>query len=224
MTSLLFDPRHIRTRTCEDLARLGINLRTDYLPLIFSPGEDIALRPHTDIEARAAILNIVQARVFDMPAYMAMRWLLDARVLEDLVADEWQFIATGKGDRQAYSEQLESLYSLAWLLGLVPQLDPSQYCSDSLPSLMPDLRTSEPFTVWKARALTAPRDAVEVAEMLDLYCCLDWMYAEATRRGVPMPGSLDPSLIWHRRWSLEWALKTNGHNGSTAQAWDRVQL
>lgn len=224
MTSLLFDPRQIRSRTCEGLAQLGVPVRTDYLPLIFSPGEDVALRPLSHIESRAAILNIVQARVFDMPADMAMRWLLDAHVLEELTPDEWQFIATGRGEAQAYSEQLESLFAIAWVMGLAPHLDPSEYCSEELPNLMPNLRTREPFNAWKARTLPASRDAVAVAEMLDLYCCLDWLYTDALRRGVSPPGQLDASLIWHRRWSLEWATVLNGYNRQAPVSWDRVQL
>jgi hypothetical protein len=221
---LLFDPRHIRTRTCDGLTQLGVPVRPDYLPLIFAPGEDVALRPMRDIESRAAILNVVQARVFDMPPQAAMRWLLDAHVLEALTSDEWQFIATGRGDARRYSEQLESLYTLAWMLGLVPHLDPSEYCSDSLPTLMPDLRTGEAFDKWKGRTLPSCRDAVEVAEMLDLYCCLDWLYTDARQRGGGPPGPHDESLIWHRRWALEWVVVLSGPGRAGVTPWDQVRL
>lgn len=224
MTSLLFDPRHIRTRTCDDLAQLGVTVHPDYLPLIFAPGEDISLRRIRDIEARAAILNVVQARVFDMPPQLAMRWLLDAHVLEELTPDEWQFIATGKGTPQRYSEQLECLYTLAWALGLVPHLDPSEYCSDALPSLMPDLRTSESFGTWRARTLPACRDAVEIAEMLDLYSCLDWLYSDARNRRRNPPGPLDESLLWHRRWALEWVVVLTGRGRRPPAGWDQVGM
>lgn len=225
MTSLLFNPQQIRSRTCDGLAQLGTPVRPEFLPLVFAPGEDVAVRPVRDIEARAAILNIVQARVFDMPTQMAMRWMLDARVLEELTPDEWQFIATGRGNPQRYSEQLEALYALAWLLGLVPHLDPGEYCSDGLPQLMPDLRSGESFSAWRSRTLPAGRDTVMIAEMLDLYCCLDYLYGESRRQGVPPPGPLDESLIWHRRWALEWAVVLRGHGRPRIlPAWDQVQL
>ncbi len=224
VTPLLFDPRQVRARTCENLSQLGVSVRPDYLPPIFKVDDRVALRAQPDIEARAAILNIVQARVFDMPPQMAMRWLLDARVLEELTRDEWQFIATGNGDPQRYSEQLEALYALAWMLGLVPHLDPSQYCSDGLPSLMPDLRTSESITTWRMRARPSARDAVEVAEMLDLYCCLDWVFSDAQRHGGPTNLPLDPSLVWHRRWALEWGVRSGpGRQLGGGPPWDRVQ-
>ncbi|WP_415648669.1 DUF4272 domain-containing protein [Stackebrandtia soli] len=208
-------------RTCDGLSQLGFAVRYDHLPLVFSPGEDVMLRPLRELESRAAILNIVQARVFDMPPPMAMRWLLDAHVLEELTPQEWQFIASGRGDARRYSEQLESLYALAWLLGLVPHLDPSSYCTDSLPTLMPDLRTAEPFTAWRARTLPSRRDARDVAEMLDLYCCLDWLCAESRQHGVRPPTALDESVIWHRRWALEWAVMTSRNGRPIATSWER---
>ncbi|MGH8792111.1 MAG: DUF4272 domain-containing protein [Stackebrandtia sp.] len=224
MTPLLFDPRQIRTSTCDGLAQLGVSVRPDYLPRIFGPDDDVAVRPLSDIEARAAILNVVQARVFDMPPPMAMRWLLDARVLEELTPSEWQFIATGNGDPRRFSEQLEALFALAWMLGLTQHLDPSQYCSDQLPALMPDLRASESYARWQDRALPSGRDAVEIAEMLDLYCCLDWVCVDTRRRGGRLPEALDQSLIWHRRWALEWALIPAGKGRVEPCPWDRVQM
>ncbi|GAA4906597.1 uncharacterized protein DUF4272 [Stackebrandtia albiflava] len=224
MTPLLFDPRQIRARTCDDLAQLGLPVRPDYLPSIFGSDDSVTMRSQRDIEARAVILNIVQARVFDMPPQMAMRWLLDARVLEELTRDEWQFIATGNGDSRRYSEQLESLYTLAWILGLVSHLDPSQYCTDGLPSLMPDLRTGEPMSAWRGRARPDVRDAREVAEMLDLYSCLDWLFTDAQRRGGHVNSPVDPSLVWHRRWALEWGLVLTGRGRPGPTPWDRVQL
>lgn len=224
MTPLLFDPRQIRRRTCDGLAHLGLAVRPDLLPRIFGPNDNVAVRPPSDLEARAAILNVVQARVFEMPPELAMRWLLDAHVLDDLTSAEWQFIATGNGDARRFSDQLESLYALAWMLGLTSHLDPSRYCSEQLPTLMPDLRAGEPFADWRGRALPAPREAVEVAEMLDLYCCLDWMCEEARRHGERPPARLDHSMIWHRRWSLEWSLVPAGSNRADTCPWDRVQM
>ncbi|MFD0556302.1 uncharacterized protein DUF4272 [Stackebrandtia endophytica] len=226
MTPLLFDPRQVRARTCDDLSQLGVPVRPEYLPATFQPDDRVALRPQPDIEARAAILNIVQARVFDMPPQMAMRWLLDARVLEELTRDEWQFIATGNGDPQRYSEQLESLYTLAWMLGLATHLDPSQYCNDGLPALMPDLRTQESMRLWRGRARPTARDAIEVAEMLDLYSCLGWLYTDAQRRGVHLGLPFDPSLVWHRRWALEWGIRAGSGNrlAHGGRPWDQIRL
>lgn len=223
MTSLLFDPRQIRSRTCDALSQLGIAVRGDQLPQIFAPGADVEVRTLRDIEARGAILNIVQARVFDMPPHMAMRWLLDAHVLEDLTADEWQFIATGRGDPQRFSEQLESLYTIAWMLGLVAGLDPARYCSDNLPSLMPDLRSAEPFERWRARTLPSCRDAVEVAEALDLYGCLDWLCVQSRQHGMVVPGNLDESVVWHRRWALRWLVVAPGQDRGYWTPWDDIR-
>ncbi|QSB05838.1 DUF4272 domain-containing protein [Natronoglycomyces albus] len=221
MAPLITDPRHIRHRTFAGLDRLGLGGLPDRFPLAFSPNDRPRLRSRSDIEARAAILNVVQARVFDMPEDMAMRWLLDAHVLDELTPGEWGFIACGRGDRILYADQLESLFALAWILGLAHHLDPTTPCSEDLPDLLPDLRAPESLADWRGRRLPAQRDPGEIAEMLDLYYCLDWMCEQAHQSGMAPPHGLDANLIWHRRWALEWALVFSPTN---APRWDQIQL
>lgn len=221
MPPLIADPRHIRHRTFAGLDRLGLGNLPERFPLPFAPSDRPQVRSRPDIEARAAILNVVQARVFDMPEDVAMRWLLDAHVLDELTPAEWGFIASGRGDRMLYADQLESLYALAWILGLAPTLDPAMPCSGDLPDLLPDLRGPESLADWRGRSLSAQRDLSEVAEMLDLYYCLDWMCEQAHRSGMASPMGLDGNLIWHRRWSLEWSLFFAHER---APRWDQIQL
>lgn len=224
MTAMTVDPRQIRSRTCGDFQRLGVPMNADRFPLIWQPDEDVTLRSVGEIEARAAILNVLQARVMDMPPQNAMRWMLDAHVLEEMTRDEWAFIGSGVGDPRRYAQQLDALYGLAWLLGLVEHLDPQADCAEGLAALFPDLRSGEPFGSWRARTLTTRPDAWEVASLLDMYYCLDWMYQDAARRGLPAPGPLDPAAVWHRRWALEWALVVRGRNQVPFPAWDQVDL
>ncbi|WP_460495810.1 DUF4272 domain-containing protein [Glycomyces tarimensis] len=205
----------------DGLSALGIPAPPDQFPLPFPDGRLPGLRPRFHMEARAAILNIVQARVFDMPEELAMRWLLDGHVLDHLTPDEWGFIACGRGERARYADQLESLYAIAWLLGLVDHLDPAVACAEDLPELLPDLRRPESFSSWRDRNLTTTRDAGVVAEMLDLYYCLDWFCDQARRGGKPLPRGVDDSLVWHRRWALEWAVVFAEERPVN---WDEVRL
>lgn len=224
MSAMTLDPRQIRSRTCGDFRRLGL-ASAERFPLMWRPDEDVSLRSVPEIEARAAILSVLQARVMDMPPQMAMRWMLDAHVLEELTKDEWAFIAGGVGDPRRYAQQLDALYGMAWLLGLVEGLDPQRACADGLAAVFPDLRKGESFGGWRARTLTTRPDPWEVASLLDLYYCLDWAYQDAARRGLPAPGPLDPAAVWHRRWALEWALVVRGGNRQVVEpAWDQVDL
>ncbi|HEU5129562.1 MAG TPA: DUF4272 domain-containing protein [Glycomyces sp.] len=221
MPSLISDPRSLRARTVDGLGALGIPAPPDRFPTPFPDNRVPRLRARGDMEARAAILNIVQARVFNMPEELAMRWLLDAHVLDHLAPDEWGFIACGRGDRARYADQLESLYAVAWLIGLVDHLDPTAACAEDLPELLPDLRRPESFSEWRDRHLTPLRDAGVVAEMLDLYYCLDWVCDQARRSGSPLPRGIDDSLVWHRRWALEWAVCPEDRR---PVRWDEVRL
>ncbi|WP_168801598.1 DUF4272 domain-containing protein [Glycomyces buryatensis] len=221
MQALISDPRSVRSRTVDGLGALGIPAPPEQFPLPFPSGQMPRLRPRVHLEARAAILNVVQARVFDMPEELAMRWLLDAHVLDHLAPDEWGFIACGRGERPRYADQLESLYTVAWLIGLVDHLDPAVACAEELPELLPDLRRPETFSDWRDRQLTPTRDAGVVAEMLDLYYCLDFVCDQARRAGQAPPSGVDDCLVWHRRWALEWAVVFNEER---PVHWDEVRL
>lgn len=221
MPSLISDPRSVRVRTVDGLGALGIPAPPEQLPIPFPDNRLPKLRYRVDMEARAAILNVVQARVFNMPEDLAMRWLLDAHVLDHLTPDEWGFIACGRGERARYADQLESLYAVSWLIGLVDHLDPAVACAEDLPEMLPDLRRPESFSEWRDRHLTPTRDAAVVAEMLDFYYCLDWVCDQSRRSGSPLPRGIDDSLVWHRRWALEWAVHAEGRR---PLHWDEVRL
>ena len=89
---------------------------------------------------------------------------------------------------------------------------------------MPDLPSGETFDVWRARALVAPRDAVEVAALLDLYYCLDWAFLDAERDGASLPGEVDGNAIGQRRWALEWAVVFRGPYHDAPVGWEEIDL
>ncbi|MFC4335284.1 DUF4272 domain-containing protein [Salininema proteolyticum] len=220
MTSLAVSPHTMRQTTVSLLRNYGLTVPNQF-QLLFPQGTVPRVRNSHEIESRLAILNVIQARVFNMPEDLAMRWLLDAHILDHLVPAEWGFIACGRGDRMRYAEQCESLYALAWVLGLVEHLDPRRPCEENFPALLPDLRTPEPFADWRSRQLHATRGPADIAEMLDLYFCLDWLCEQAYQTGVNPPAGLDDSLVWHRRWVLEWVVTFDGEE---APMWDQVKL
>ncbi len=207
MPTVISDQRSVRLRTVDGFNALGIPAPPAQLPMPFPTGQLPRLRPRGHVEARAAILNIVQARVFDMPEELAMRWLLDAHVLDHLTPDEWGFIACGRGERARYADQLESLYTVSWLLGLVDHLDPAVPCSEELPELLPDLRRPESFGAWRDRQLTPTRAILRSSPRCSTSTTAST--GSATRpaaSGQTPPRGVDDNLVWHRRWALEWAV------------------
>jgi hypothetical protein len=218
------DPDTVRARSLDELYRLGLPVPPTNFPLVWEPEDQVGLRPRAELEARAAILNVVVARCFGMPSERAMGWLLDAHLLDQLTRPEWHFVASGEGDVEAFALHTEALAALAWLLTIIKRLDPAAPGGEHLIPLLPDLRAGEPYKAWRSRTLAAPRDPREGALMLDLYYCLDWAYLEAERRQAPLPGLIDSNAIGQRRWALEWAVVLHGPVHESPPSWEEVDL
>ncbi|BCB85293.1 hypothetical protein Psuf_026060 [Phytohabitans suffuscus] len=78
------DPRHVRLASVEEMRRLGLPQPPPQFPLVWEPGDEVELRPTAEIEARAAILHVVLARCFGMPAQAAMSWLLGSHLVDQV--------------------------------------------------------------------------------------------------------------------------------------------
>jgi hypothetical protein len=159
-----------------------------------------------------------------MPGEAAMAWLLDAHLLDSLTKPEWSFVASGEGDQRSFALHLEALYALAWLLGLVAHLDPTEPAPDGLVAQLPHLPSREAFSDWTTRTIPSVRSASEAAIVLDLFCCLDWSYLEAERRRLRLPGLIDSNAIGQRRWALEWAVVRRGPYQAPPRGWEEVDL
>jgi hypothetical protein len=223
LTDFAPDPHRVRAASLEQLRRLELPVPPPGYPLVWEPGDTVELRPVDELEGRTAILNVVLARCFGMPGQDAMAWLLDAHLLERLTKPEWSFIAgTDKDD--SFALHLDALYGLAWLLGLVPHLDPKAPPPETLLGQLPNLPSKESFEAWRTRTRRTPRKAPEAAIVLDLLYCLDWAYQECERRRMRLPGLIDSNAIGQRRWALEWAVVMRGPYQEAPRGWEEVDL
>lgn len=218
------DPRAVRAASVDELRRLRLPLPPPQFPLVWQPGDGVALRSTVELEARTAVLNVVLARCFGMPQQAAMSWLLNSHLLDAVTRPEWQFVMAGKGDRRALALHLEAIFGLTWVLGLTRRLEPTEPATDKLVDLLPDLPQGESLARWRSRSLVAPRDAATAAAMLDRYYCLDWACLEAERRRVPAPGLVDSRAIGQRRWALEWAVTFVGPTHGVPPGWEEIDL
>lgn len=224
MTVSAPDPRAVREASLAEVRRLHLPLPPANFPLVWERGDEVALRPTAEIEARTAILNVVVARCFGMPQQAAMGWLLNAHLMDAVTPPEWQFVMAGRGDHRAFALHLEAVYALTWLLGLTADMDPAGPSDARLMAALPDLPRGETYGQWRSRSLAAPRAAREAASQLDLHYCLDWAYLEAERLGVPRPGPIDANAIGQRRWALEWAVVFHGPFHEAPPSWEEVDL
>lgn len=224
MTVFAPDPQAVRTASIAEMRRLRLPLPPAQFPLVWEPGDEVELRPTEDIEARLAVLHLVLARCFGMPAEAGMSWLLGSRLVDTITPPEWQFVMGGKGDHRSFVLHHDAVFALAWVLGLTKHLDPESPTDDRLMDRLPNLPGGETYAQWRARSLAAPRDAAEAAVLLDLYYCLDWGYLEAERLGMPVPGLIDANAIGQRRWALEWAVVFRGPYHDEPPGWEEVDL
>ncbi len=218
------DPHEVRAASLAELRRLRLPLPPARYPLVWEPGDTVALRPTAELEARLAVLNVVLACCYGMPQQAAMEWLLGAHLVDCVTKPEWQFVMTGRGDRHALVLHFEAIYGLTWLLGVTHHLDPSLPAQENLVELLPRLPRAETMAGWRSRTLVAPQDPTRAAAMLDLYYCLDWAYLEAERRHLPLPGVIDSHTIGQRRWALEWAVIFYGPYHGPPRGWEEIDL
>src|SRR3954470_21176478 len=161
------DPRAVRDASLDEIERLALPLPPAAYPLVWEPGDRLELRPTGELEARAAILHVVVARCFGLPAELAMSWLLGSHLVDRVTPPEWQFVMGARGDHRSFVLHHDAVFALGWLLGLRRHLDPTAPPEDPLMQQMPDLPGGESFDSWRSRSLVAPRDPAEAAVLLD---------------------------------------------------------
>jgi hypothetical protein len=218
------DPQAVRAANLAEIHQLGLPVPPENFPLVWEPGDEVELRPRVELEARAAILNLMLARVFGMPDQAALDWLHDAGLVDQLTGPERQFVVDSEGDLRSFALHTEALAALAWLLSMIKKMHPAAPGTDNVAALFPDLPAGERYRDWRARTLAAPRDPRDAAALLDLYYCLDWSYLEAEQHQAQLPGLIDSNAIGQRRWALEWAVVFHGPFHEDPPGWEEIDL
>src|SRR4051794_27883238 len=185
------DPRAVRDASIGELERLGLPLPGPAFPLVWEPGDEVGLRPTAEIEARAAVLHVVVARCFGMPAETAMSWLLSSHLVDFVTPPEWQFVAVGKGDHRSFVLHHDAVFALAWLLGLSRHLDPTAPPEERLMQQMPDLPGGELFGMWRSRAPVGARGPGEGAGVPGPFYLPRWGVAGGGKGGRALSGAGD---------------------------------
>lgn len=209
-----WDPDAVRAGAVAELARWGI-VPPAHLPRLTLG----APRPVADVIGRAqalhGVLDIIHGESVDgtyaaVAAFGADRWISVAEraYLETVVGGTPDVDAEYRLGGRA-----ESLYALAWLLRLAPELPLTRRL---------ELRP-EHFEPLDPRRGPAPalilRPVEQIAAKLDVLFCAHWASREQQDRGLldEWPEDLDPDALWERRRALEWFLLPGVE-------WDDVRL
>jgi hypothetical protein len=197
--ALPVDSQRLRTRSMHILEKRGLMVPA-HLPLL---EEFKRMRAKDDILARLLCLFATLVCAFGFSKEKAISWLLAENLERELTADERRFIFDDVGAAEGFQFLVEGMWALAWVLGLVGQLDFWSIYGEGFASLMPDVHVNESSA--RIAAVSNPRSVDEVVEALDLAYCLHWNIDEARLHGRRVPG-LENYVIVERRRALEWVV------------------
>jgi len=205
---------HIREDNRKLVESLGYNFNPN-LPLTESVEVS---KSSQEIENRLLTLHAIVAFSYGCPKTKVKAWLEHNELIEELTSLEYEHLFGSSSLPEArFKWQVEALWTLAWSVSLVDELDFSTECSDNLIDLLPDILKIEPLD-WFNRKINL-RDANEILSKLDLAYCIHWAVNHRKLSNIPnIPNKpmVQDGVIVERRWALEWIIGKD--------EWDDVQL
>lgn len=200
----------IRKRSLQQAAKLGF-MMNEALPWL---DDDLRPRPFEEVTGRLLSMLPVAASAHGFDRIKAQAWIEQEKLGDYLTRGERRFIEHGEGAPNLFIVQIEGMWALAWALGLVSELDFSDYSDNRFVSMLPNLKIAEGSAVLRSRLRL--RSVEEIMAACDLAYCLHWAIMEAQRFHAKPPGKVEPYVITERRRALEWVLSDD--------AWDEVLL
>ena len=203
-------PTEAREHSLAVMKARGLKLPPPSLPL----RDRAKVRPAGEVVSRALALNTLVHIHHGAPPAESRQWAEDHGRLHGLTASEMAYLRGDAADRAEMSWRVETLYVLAWALGLDARLDPwspyDEKTADFFPTPIRD-RDLKPFT--QRYTLRSPD---EIFAEADLYQCLDWLVIEQGLDRVRALPEAVAMTIHARRPALEWL--------TSDKAWDEVPM
>jgi Domain of unknown function (DUF4272) len=85
---------------------------------------------------------------------VAWDWLATHGLQSSLTDEEEAFVRDGVGEKLRFQGSIESLWALAWMLGVVPQMNWNSLCSNDFIKSFPDPRSGGLASPISSAALT----------------------------------------------------------------------
>lgn len=199
------ETKAFRSQSLARLAKVGILLPSS-LPLI----DDFSVRPIEEIVDRILCLNAVAAAAHGFSGERATAWLSGEHLLGKLTEDERSFLGRGNGKAEAFKVQVEGMWALSWMTGIVDEIDFQRQCDPRFVTLLPNLKIAENSSSFRTRAHL--RGHAAIGAEVDLAYCLHWAVREAEISGTPAPAAIAAYIVVQRRRALDWAIGNQGWN------------
>jgi hypothetical protein len=204
------DLKQIREQSIQAATQLGVAV-SPTLPLL-----EVGLEVRRPDEAisRLLAMNAVAATAHGFDKTKAIAWLNQEVLADSLTEQEKSFVFEGVGQPDRFKLQVESMWALAWAMGITNDLNFAKDCDNRFVTMLPNLKQSQSSIDFRKK--TNPRPPEEVIAACDLAYCLHWAIRQAELNGKRPPANLKPYVVVERRRALEWLL--------SKQAWDEVSL
>ncbi|WPO98299.1 DUF4272 domain-containing protein [Pseudomonas sp. HR96] len=156
-------------------------------------------------------LHVSAACAYGFDRSKAKIWIDSERLDEFLTDSERLFIESSIGDLHEFRMQVESMWALAWFLGLVPYINLDKVCDVEFAKILPNLKNLQGS--WHIFTLVKRRSMFELAQACDVAYCLHWAIRQVQQTHGSLPGTLDPYVVTKRRHALDWLVSTDGWDG-----------
>jgi len=204
------DLERTRDESIQAAKRLGVHVPTT-LPLL-----DAGLEMRSDDEtiSRVLAMNAVAATAYGFDKTKAIAWLNQEALTDSLSEQEKRFVFEGAGQTDRFKEQVESMWALAWAMGIVNELNFAKDCDNRFVTTLPNLKQSQSSADFRKKANARPLEQVVAA--CDLAYCLHWAIRQSELTGKQPLENLKSYVVVERRRALEWLL--------SKEPWDQVPL
>jgi Domain of unknown function (DUF4272) len=194
-------PHHVKAESERIIRALGGEV-LDGLPWL----DRTQPRESKEVADRALVMNALLQIYFGAPIHVIDAWITANDLRASLSRRESQILRRSNTE---LSEQekidlywyLESLWTLVWAGGLIPDIPIAEPVGDHLASLLPNLQVGETGARFRAGFALRPFD--QIYQMLDLYYRAHWYARDGQLRGYDT-GVFDIDVIMERRKALEW--------------------
>ncbi|HVU09421.1 MAG TPA: DUF4272 domain-containing protein [Verrucomicrobiae bacterium] len=204
------DLKLIREQSIETAKQLGLSV-SPTLPLLET---GLEMRGADEAISRLLAMNAVAATAYGFEKRKAIEWLNQEALSDSLSEQEKHFVLEGMGQPEIFKLQVESMWALAWALGITNELNFAKDCDNRFVMTLPNLKQSQSSADFCKKA--NPRPLEQVVAACDLAYCLHWAIRQSELTGKGLPGNLKPYVVAERRRALEWLLSKD--------AWDEVSL
>jgi hypothetical protein len=193
------DDKLIREKSLLAALQLGYPVNTDL------PSLDVREYPRSteDIFKRLLCLHATAACAYGFDRLKAIEWIKQENIYAALSSAEKTYLENGVGDNSQLKLQVEGMWAIAWVLGLVPQLDFSENCDGQFVMMLPNLKILENSFALKNKINLKPFD--NIVEKCDLAYCINWYLRQgniSNRR--PSKKSLSAYVASERWRALLW--------------------